>query len=43
MTPRELAHAIAAVMPAAHEPLERPDLDALLARFPDTAALTTGG
>jgi uncharacterized phage protein (TIGR02216 family) len=36
MTPRELACAIGAVVPAAHAPLERPDLDVLIARFPDT-------
>jgi uncharacterized phage protein (TIGR02216 family) len=38
MTPRELACAIGAVVPAAHAPLERPDLDVLIARFPDTSS-----
>jgi uncharacterized phage protein (TIGR02216 family) len=36
MTPRELAHAIAAVRGHAPAPIERTDFDALMQQFPDT-------
>ena len=35
MTPRELAAAVRALLPPAPERLSRPDLAALMARFPD--------
>ena len=35
MTPRELAHAIAAVRGRAPAPIERGDFDALMRQFPD--------
>jgi uncharacterized phage protein (TIGR02216 family) len=35
MTPRELAHAIAAVSGRAGEPLRRSDFEEMMARFPD--------
>ena len=35
MTPRELAHAIAAVRGQAPAPIARADFDALMAKFPD--------
>lgn len=37
MTPRELAAAIAALLPAPAGPLPRAGLEALMARFPDPA------
>lgn len=37
MTPRELAAAISALLPAPSGPLPRTGLDALMARFPDPA------
>jgi hypothetical protein len=38
MTPRELALALRAAMPAAPPPLRRDEFAALAARFPDTPA-----
>jgi len=35
MTPRELAHAIAAVRGTQHEPMDRGSLDELMRAFPD--------
>ncbi|MFG1371790.1 rcc01693 family protein [Xanthobacter oligotrophicus] len=35
MTPRELAAAVSALLPPAPDHLSRPDLSALMARFPD--------
>ena len=37
MTPRELAHAIAAVRGSAPAPIARGDFDALMMQFPDKA------
>ncbi|MFG1301689.1 rcc01693 family protein [Xanthobacter sp. V3C-3] len=37
MTPRELAAAVTALLPAQGGPLPRAGLDALMARFPDPA------
>jgi uncharacterized phage protein (TIGR02216 family) len=39
MTPRELAHAIAASRGRAPPPIERADFDALMQAFPDGAAV----
>lgn len=41
MTPRELAHAIRAVRGPAAAPLARDELDALMARFPDSGMEAT--
>ena len=35
MTPRELAHAIAAVRGTQHDPMDRASLDRLMSAFPD--------
>jgi len=35
MTPRELAAAVSALLPPAPDHLSRPDLSALMKRFPD--------